>query len=128
MGIPVGYCRRFSLGTSAYELHGLFGMRTINKTDHINPDQFILHFTFRGQPFDAEVTSLVGESHVQYTVWPKDLELQSQFGAQVFHKIAGKGLQTSFPGDDGPTKAYIAALKDGLQDAVKQSGVNKERR
>ena len=79
-------------------------------------EPFIISFLFRDQAFEAEVTPLEGRDHKQYTVWPTDPHLQEEFGAQVFHKIDGKPLQTAFPLGDERVKEYIVALKKALRE------------
>jgi hypothetical protein len=83
-------------------------------------DSFEMNFYFEHKRYKAEVTTLRGTDHIQYTVSPEDEHLLREYGNQVLHQFKGKPLQVAFPGSTEAQRAYAGAVSTGLGDFLEK--------
>jgi len=78
-------------------------------------NNFEISFSFEHRHYQAKVTVIRAEDHIQYTISPEDEHLLKEFGTQVIHEFPGKPFQLAFPGTTDERKTYSEALIKGLQ-------------
>jgi hypothetical protein len=70
--------------------------------------------------FEVDVNISRQHDHIQYTIIPKDLELEYLFGTQVVHEVPAKGFRA---GHNGQDKRYFDAITAALIKSDKRTMV-----
>jgi hypothetical protein len=71
---------------------------------------FSIKLQFDRSVFEVDVNVMRQSDHIQYTIIPKDLELEYLFGTQVIHELPSKGFKACGNQD----QRYFDAIKDAL--------------
>jgi hypothetical protein len=71
---------------------------------------FSIKLQYDKSEFEVDVDITRKNDHIQYTIIPKDLELEYLFGTQVIHEVPSKGFKACGTQD----KKYFDAITDAL--------------
>ena len=71
---------------------------------------FSIKLQYDQSEFEVDVDITRKNDHIQYTIIPKDLELEYLFGTQIIHEVPSKGFKAC--GKQDPK--YFDAITDAL--------------
>ena len=71
---------------------------------------FSIKLQYDKSEFEVDVDVTRKHDHIQYTIIPKDLELEYLFGTQIIHEVPSKGFKACGTQD----QKYVDAITDAL--------------
>jgi hypothetical protein len=74
---------------------------------------FSIKLQYDKSEFEVDVRIMRQSDHIQYTIIPKDLELEYLFGTQVIHEVPSKGFKSCGNQD----QVYFNAITDALMNS-----------
>ena len=77
---------------------------------------FSIKLQYDRSEFEVDVDVTRKNDHIQYTIIPKDLELEYLFGTQIIHEVPSKGFKAC----GTPDQQYFAAITDALINSDKR--------
>ena len=78
---------------------------------------FSIKLHYDKSDFEVDVNVSRQNDHIQYTIIPKDLELEYLFGTQIIHEVPARGFRA---GNRSQNKGYIDAITDALINSDKR--------
>lgn len=79
---------------------------------------FSIKLQYDRSVFEVDVNVSRQNGHIQYTIIPKDLELEYLFGTQIIHEVPAKGFRAGHCSQD---KKYFAAITAALINSDKRT-------
>jgi hypothetical protein len=76
---------------------------------------FSMPFLFEHRQYMADVATIRGKDHIQYSISARDQDLLLEYGTQVVHVFDGKPMEFAFPGMTDEKLAFSKALDAGLR-------------
>jgi hypothetical protein len=77
---------------------------------------FSIKLQYDKSEFEVDVNITRQNGQIQYTIIPKDLELEYLFGTQIIHEVPSKGFKAC----DSQDEKYFVAVTDALLNSDKR--------